>query len=115
MTKAAMRGVPIILQDGTTSGDGEQIAIPPSFNHHQIIIVAAADVTAGAIQPETALNPADTDDDNWAPVGGGPITVSTTAQEFNWQGSYSGFRARISTAISGGAAPGVTVTYVGHP
>lgn len=112
-TKTAMRGVPLVLQDSETEGDGLQIAIPPSFNHHQIIITGSAGVSAGAIQPETAMNPADTDDDNWAPVGGGPITVvADESIEFNWQGSYIGFRARISTTVADGT---VSVTYQGHP
>lgn len=107
-----MRGVPLVLQDEDTTGSGEQIAIPSSFNHHQIIITGHDTPSAGAIQPECAVDPTSTDDKDWAPIGGGPITVPDGSVEYNWQGSYTAFRARISTNVTSGS---VTVTYTGHP
>jgi hypothetical protein len=109
---AAMSGVPYKLQDATTTGNGNILAIPPSFRNHTIIITAAAGVNAGAIQIETSNDPADAG--TWAPIGGGPIpVVAATDVLSQFAGIFNFIRARISTTISGGGSPSVTVTYEG--
>lgn len=109
---AAMSGVPYKLQDAQTTGNGNIIAIPPSFRNHTIIITAASGVTSGAIQIECANDPADAG--TWAQIGGGPITVSAGVDLLSqFTGIYNFLRARISTTIAGGAGPSVTVTYEG--
>ena len=108
---AAMSGVPVDLITALTTGNGV-IAIPPSFRQHTVIIKAAADVTAGAVQIETAneYDYAGT----WAQIGGGPITVvAATDLVANFAGIFNFVRARVSTTISGGVAPSVTVQYEG--
>ena len=110
ITKAAMRGVQVVLHEPlSTIGNGLVIAIPDSFKHHTIIIKGSAGVSAGAIQPETA----DTFDyaGTWAPIGGGPVSVVVSAEVvINLEGVYRFLRARISTTIADGT---VTVSYVG--
>lgn len=112
MTVAAMSGVPFKLQDATTTGNGNILALPPSFRNHNIIITAASGVNAGAIQLECSNDP--TDAGTWAPIGGGPIpVVASTDILADFTGLFNFIRARISTTISGGAGPSVTVTYEG--
>ena len=111
-TRAATRGVASTIQDAKTTGNGDVLAIPDSFRNHTLYIKGAADVSAGAIQPESA----DSYDyaGTWAPIGGGPVSVgNATEVVINFTGVYKFLRARISTTISGGAAPSVTVKYVG--
>jgi len=108
--KSAMKGVPVILQDaGTIAANGVAISIPSSFRQHKVTIKGIGGVNAGAIQIETANDPAYTG--TWNPLGGGPITVVDVSEiEYNFEGIYSAIRARISTGIGVGT---VTVTYVG--
>jgi len=114
---AAMSGVPYVCQNNTVTGNGDTIAIPPSFRNHTWIISAAANVNAGAITVETSNNP--TDPNTWAVVimansVANPLTVVAGADlMMEHTGLLNFVRARISTTISGGAAPGVTVTYEG--
>ena len=108
---AAMTGVPFLLQDTQTTGNGNVLAIPPSFRHHTIIIKGNSTIAAGAIQIETAneYNYAGT----WAQVGGGPITVVDGADVvYNFEGVFNFIRARISTTITG-AGGSVSVAYEG--
>lgn len=110
--KSAMRGVPVTLIDGLAALNSEgAIAIPNSFHQHKINIKVSAGVNAGAVQPETADNAEYAG--TWNPLGGGAIDVSGSASselEYNFEGVYSAFRARISTLVVGGT---VTVTYIG--
>lgn len=108
-TTSPMRGVPLLLQDAQTTGNGLVIAIPPSYDYHSIIIQGSSGVASGAVQLESAAAPdyAGT----WAPVGGGPITVvADTEAAIDFEGTFIFLRARISTDIVGGT---VTVTYKG--
>jgi hypothetical protein len=113
MTTAAMSGVPFKLQDATTTGNGNIICPPPSFRNHTLIVTSAAGVTAGAVQPEVSNYP--TDAGTWAPIGGGPVTVPAASTDLliEFTGLYAAIRARITTTISGGATPSVTVSYNG--
>ena len=114
---AAMSGVPYVMQNGTTTGNGDTIALPPSFRNHTFIVTAASGVTAGAVTIETSNNPLDAG--TWAVVPmansiANPITVSAGADlMMEHTGLLNFVRARITTPISGGGAPGVTVTYTG--
>lgn len=109
---AAMSGVPITIQNAATTGNGTVVAPPPSFRNHNFIITAAAGVTAGAIQIETSNDPNDAN--TWAPLGGGPITVIAGVDILaSFSGLLQFVQARISTTISGGGSPSVTVKYNG--
>ncbi len=112
-TVAAMQGVPYTLQDATTTGNGNIVCPPQVFTRHKFLVSVPAGVTAGAIQPETADDPdyAGT----WAPVGGGPVTVPSESSSLiiELNGIYKALRARITTTVSGGGSPSVTVDYVG--
>lgn len=112
MTIAAMSGVPVKLQDAATIGNGTVLAIPPSFRNHNFMITAAVGVTSGAVQVETSNDPSDAG--TWAPLTASPTTVvASTNILVAYTGILNFVRARISTTISGGGAPSVTVTYEG--
>ena len=114
---AAMSGVPYIQQNAQTTGNGDTIAIPPSFRNHTWIITAAAGTTSGAVTVETSNNPLDAN--TWAVVPmsnsiANPLTVTAGADLLmEHTGILNFVRARISTTIAGGGAPSVTVTYEG--
>lgn len=109
---AAMSGVPYKLQDATTTGNGNVLAIPPSFRNHNFMIKAAAGVSSGAVQIETSN---DSDDaGTWAPLTASPTTVVAGVDVLVAYTSLLNFvRARISTTVAGGGAPSVTVVYEG--
>src|SRR5665213_2976339 len=95
---AASRGVPIVLQDAQTTGNGLVIAIPATFNRHRVYVKGHSTISAGAIQPESAsaFDYAGT----WAPLGS-PITVRDgTELVYEFEGPIPFFRARISTDIT---------------
>ncbi len=114
---AAMSGVPFKQQDTQATGNGTVLAIPPSFRNHTWIVTAAAGVNAGAVTIETSNDPADAG--TWAVVPmansiANPITVVAGADlMMEHTGLLNFIRARISTTISGGGAPSVTVIYEG--
>lgn len=112
-TAAAMSGVPYTLQDTQTTGNGNIVAPPPSFRNHTLLVSVPAGVTAGAIQPETSNDPNDAN--TWAPIGGGPVTVPAASNDLaiTFTGIFRFIRARITTTISGGGSPSVTVQYLG--
>ncbi len=112
-TVAAMSGVPYALQSAATTGSGNIVCPPQSFRNHQLIITVPAGVTAGAIQPEASDDSTYTG--TWAPIGGGPVTVPSASSQVvvEFTGIYKAIRARISTTVSGGATPSVTVNYLG--
>lgn len=113
---AAMSGVTYDLQAAATTGGGNILAIPPSFNNHTFMVTAATGVTAGAVTIETSNDPnyAGT----WAAIVpdksiANPLTVAVAELLVPYSGRLNFVRARISTTISGGGAPSVTVTYEG--
>jgi|SRR5665213_517267 len=109
---AASRGVPIVLQDAQTTGNGLVIAIPATFNRHRIYVKGHSTISAGAVQPETASDPAYTG--TWAPLGAAPITVGDgTEVVYEFEGPILFLRGRISTDITGSGGS-VTVTYIGQ-
>lgn len=109
MQRSAIRGVPFILQDAATTGDGSVVAVPPGFWQHSVIIKGSAGVSAGAIQLECAS--ANDYSGAWIPIGGGPVTVPDDGEELiQFEGTYLFIRARVSTDVTDGT---VTVTYQG--
>ena len=114
---AAMSGVITALQTAATTGAGVVLAIPPSFQNHSFIITAAAAVSAGAVTVETSNDPNDAN--TWVAIVpdksiANPLTVSAGADLLiPYSGRLNFVRARISTTISGGGAPSVTVNYLG--
>src|SRR5712664_3288383 len=112
MTVAAMSGVPFKLQDAATTGNGTAIALPPSFRNHTFVITAAAGTTAGAVQLESSNDP--TLAGTSGLITAAPVTViASTDILVTVTGLFNFIRARISTTISGGGSPSVTVTYEG--
>jgi hypothetical protein len=108
---AAMRGVPYTLISAATTGNGNVVAPPVSFNNHVIIIKGAGGVASGAVQVESADDPDYTG--TWAQIGGGPTTVvDVTELMVTFTGAYPFIRARVSTVVAGGT---VTCTYAGRP
>src|SRR5882762_5725746 len=110
-TVAAMSGVPYKMQDAKATGNGDIVACPPSFRNHNFIITGASGVTAGAITLETSNDPADAG--TWAPLASAITVVASTDILAAYTGLINFVRARISTTISGGGAPSVTVQYEG--
>ena len=112
MTIAAMSSVPFKQQDAAATGNGTVLAVPPSFRNHTWIITGASGVNAGAIQIESSNDPADAG--TWAPLTASPTTVVASADVIvQVVGLLNFVRARISTTISGGGSPSVTVQYTG--
>lgn len=103
-------GTLVTLQDAKTTGNGEVIAPPPSFNRHTVIVKGATDVSAGKVKVEAADAPdyAGT----WALIGSEVTVGNGTEQIVSFTGIYPFIRARISTEVSGAT---VTVKYVGAP
>jgi hypothetical protein len=110
--QAAMSGVPFTLLTAVTTGTSTAIAIPPSFRNHTIIITATTGTSAGAVQMETANDPNDAN--TWAALTASPTTVvAATDVLVNLTGLINFIRARVTTNISGGSGPAVTVIYEG--
>lgn len=114
--QAAMSGVPLTMLAAVTTGTSAPIAIPPSFQNHTFLVLAATGVTAGAVTIETSNDPNDAA--VWAAIVpdksvANPLTVSTADLLIPYSGRLNFVRARINTTISGGGAPSVTVTYEG--
>jgi hypothetical protein len=110
MTIAAMSGVPFKLQDAATTGNGNVLAILPSFRNHTWIITGAGTVTTGTIQIEASNDPADTG--VWAAIGALTTILSATDLMIQATGIFNFVRARIVTNVTG-AGGSVTVIYEG--
>ena len=78
MTKSPMRGVPVIIQNAQTSGDGQVLALPNTYRRHVVYIKGSVSVSAGRIQLETSsIFPyANT----WAQISGNSIEVLDGAE-----------------------------------
>jgi hypothetical protein len=110
---AAMSGVPYTLQAAQATGNGNALAIPVSFRNHVFQITAAAGVTAGAVQIEGSFDP--NDSGTWGLIVAIPTVVIAGADILIQVNAILPpiIRARISTTISGGGSPSVTVIYNG--
>ena len=105
--KAAMSGIPEILQEEATTGNGRAIAIPSSFTRHAFYIRGIDTPSAGAVRIETADSPADS---VWAPMTTNPTTVPDGLEVIEFEGVYGAFRCRVTTTVTSGS---VTVEYLG--
>lgn len=111
----AARGIEILILDAQSVDETKStIVCPGTLRNHTITLKSSASIT-GAVQIETANDPAYTG--VWAPLGGGPIDVSTigpaAAGELQFQFSnitLEAIRVRIETVIAGGT---VSATYRG--
>ena len=114
--QAAMSGVALNLLTSTTTGTGTAIAIPSSFRNHEFLLTCATGVTAGTIQLEVGSDPT-LDTATWAPLAAttlGAFTITSAVdQMIQFQGLIPYVRARVTTAVSGGAGPAATVIYTG--
>jgi hypothetical protein len=111
-TIAAMSGVPFLQQNNQTIGNGTILAIPMSWRNHTWIITGNAGISAGSVQIETGTDPV-LDTGLWAAIGAAVTPLASTDLLVQATGIFQFVRARIATTISGGATPGVTVTYLG--
>lgn len=107
---SAMSGVLFALQAAQTTGNGNVLAIPPSFQNHTFMITGAGTVTTGTVQIETSNDPADTG--TWAAIGALTTILSATDLLVTYGGRLNFVRARIVTNVTG-AGGSVTVNYLG--
>ena len=94
------------LQDDAATGNGTAINLGGIGNPYTFYIEGAADVTAGVISIETARYIGYTgtwDVIETDAVSGGAVHTIV------WNYPLKAVRARITTTVSGGADPGVTV------
>lgn len=108
---AAMSGVPFTLQDAATTGAGNVVCPPMSFRNHTFTIATPTGVSAGAIQIESSDDPTYTG--TWVAQGSPIVAVASAEVGVSIVGIFTALRARVSTTISGGGAPSVTVKYLG--
>lgn len=107
---SAMRGVAFQLQTAAASGNGLVIAVPSNFREHRVTIKGSAGIASGAVQVETADDPAYAG--TWQAIGS-PITAVASAEvATGFEGIFQFIRARISTNIVSGT---VDVFYIGTP
>lgn len=98
-----------------TTGTGTAVPTETCQNARQIMwyIIWPAGVTAGKVVIETAH--ADDYAGTWAQLDSADLTAGATADSCS-VGTYPGLlpsvRARITTTVSGGGAPSVTVIFV---
>lgn len=108
---SAMRGVPYVLQPaGTTTGNGNVLAIPSNFREHRVTITGSAGIASGAVQLESADDPAYAG--TWQAIGSPVTAVASAELAVAVEGIFQFIRARISTNIVGGS---VAVSYIGTP
>ena len=107
---AVSQGVPVVLQDAQTSGDGVAIWAPPGATRHIVLLRANGGVTSGSIAVETAHDP--NHSDGWATVvtSGVPVNNPGKEKRENFEGAFIALRARIVDPIVGGS---VSVFYYG--
>lgn len=112
----ALKGVELLILDAQTVDETKSKVVCPShgIENHTITLKASAALT-GAVQIETSSDPSYTD--VWAPLGGGPIDLSTlfaAAGEYSFMFSnviFTAIRVRISTVVAGGT---LSATYLGQ-
>ena len=98
-----------------TTGTGTAVPTETCQNAKQIMwyIIWPAGVTAGAVVIETAQ--ADDYAGTWAPLDSADLAVNASAGSCS-MGTFPGLlpsiRARVTTPVSGGGAPSVTVIFV---
>jgi len=107
--QSLMRGVEYTLQPaGSTTGNGNVIALPNFLQEYRLNIIGSAGVAGGAVQLEAANSP--TYAGTWEAVGSPVTVVVSAAVAVAFTGIFQFLRARISSNITGGT---VTVTLIG--
>lgn len=101
--------VDAITQSAATTGNGTEIQVNGG-KLVKVYFVGAAGVTAGAVQLEEAIAVGYVG--TWAPVGSTQTITGGQTDVLVFQGPFKALRTRISTTISGGGAPSVTVRVV---
>lgn len=96
-----------ILLDAATTGSGTEYDTSGGTEHN-FYIEWAADVTAGVVSIETARRKGYTG--TWAVIDTDSFEAGAT-NVIHVTGGLKTVRARITTTVSGGAAPSVTVEY----
>jgi len=88
------------LQTAATTGNGLAYDLQGTIKNLSIYIEGSAGVGAGAVQLETATDPAYAG--TWHAIGS-PVTVSASTQKLvQLAGVVGAVRARISTTVTGG-------------
>ena len=95
-----------LLEDATT-GTGTAVALNAIPNDIVIYVEFASGVTAGVVEIETADNPSYSG--TWASLATVSWAAGGAQQVVQLTAPLLAIRARVSTTISGGADPGVTV------
>ena len=95
------------LLEGVATGTGTGVALNCVPNHYSIYVYFSADTTAGVVEIETADNPSFTG--TWANYATVTWAAGDAQQHVAIIAPLLAIRARISTTISGGADPYVTV------
>lgn len=88
------------LQSASTTGNGTIVMCSPNVQEHTIYIRGNGTITAGAIQAETASDPAYSG--TWAPLGS-PVAVTAGENVLNITGKLDALRTRVSTVVTGTA------------
>lgn len=90
-----------VLQSAATTGNGTVAELDGMAARLTLYIIGSAGVGAGAVQLETAHDPAYAG--TWAPLGGAPVTVAAdTVKTVSVEGAFLAVRSRISTTVTGG-------------
>jgi len=95
------------LLEGLATGTGTGVALNCVPNQYSIYVYFAANTTAGVVEIETADNPSFTG--TWANYATVTWAAANAQQHVAITAPLLAIRARISTTISGGASPSVTV------
>lgn len=107
---AVMSGVVYPLQAAATTGNGNVIAVPSSFRHHNFIVSGTGTISAGAVSLETSNDPNYTG--TWVLLTTAITPVSNSLTLFAYSGLLNFVRARISTGVTG-AGGSASVDYEG--
>ena len=100
-----------LLQDAATTGNGTVFNCGGISDQHTLYVQWAADVTAGVVTFETARLKGYTG--TWASLLTANYNAGAT-DVYTFDAPLHYVRARISTEVSGGDAPSVTVELVRH-
>jgi hypothetical protein len=96
-----MLGMHQKLQTAATTGNGTAVQLDGLSREHVFYIRATGTVAGGAVQIEEAHDSTYTG--TWAVVGAAVTVADATVKVVHLTGCVGALRARISTAITGGA------------
>ena len=89
-----------MLPAGTTTGTGTPVDLKGSTRELTLYVVGTSGIDAGAVQFETAHDPAYAG--TWAALGSALTVVASSVVIVRVQGSYGAVRARVSTNVTNG-------------